>query len=294
MALPLVLWSIAFMGGVVVLLAGIVGDWLDNESRAERGFIARQMALSGIALGLNPAVKPGDPLLTSGSPETEGYQVRLENEAARINPNFWVEQGSRPVFLKLFESWGADLQMGDAAIDSLLDWIDGDDLVNLKGAERGEYERVGRPGYPANRPLRHIREMEAVMNLSPILSQKESWQDYFTVWYSGKINIQHATPPILMELAGLTPAQVDSLIRMRVGQDGIQGTADDQKLGSIEDVASFLGAGGRQREALLNYFDTSGDVRRIESTGYCHGVKYKIVVVSDAGASGQIMSWEEK
>ena len=132
------------------------------------------------------------------------------------------------------------------------------------------------------------------MNLSPILSQKESWQDYFTVWYSGKINIQHATPPILMELAGLTSAQVDSLISMRVGQDGIQGTADDQKLGSIEDVASFLGAGGRHRETLLNYFDTSGDVRRIESTGYCHGVKYKIVVVSDAGAPGQIMSWEEK
>lgn len=282
------------MGGVVILLTGVVGNWLENESRAERGFIARQMALSGIALGLNPAIKPGNPLLTSGSPDTEGYQVRIENEAARINPNYWIEQGGRPVFLRLFESWGVDLQYGDAAIDSLQDWIDGDDFPNLKGAERGEYEMAGRPGFPANRPIRHIREMESVMNLAPILSQKENWQDYFTVWYSGKISIQHATEPILMELAGLTPAQIDSLIRMRVGRDGIQGTEDDEKLGSIEAVAGFLGAGGRQREALLNYFDSSGDIRRIESTGYCHGVKHKIIVVSGDASSGQILSWEEK
>jgi hypothetical protein len=97
-----------------------------------------------------------------------------------------------------------------------------------------------------------------------------------------------------MELAGLTPPQVDSLLRMRVGKDGIQGTADDQKLGSIEAVAAFLGAGGLQRDALLKFFDTSGDVRRIESIGYCHGVKHKIIVVSGSGSTGQIMSWEEK
>ncbi len=293
-ALPLVLWSIAFLGGMVVLLAGVVGDWLESESRAERRFVARQMALSGIALGLNPALKPGDPLLRSGSPDGEGYEVRLENEAAKINPNFWIEQANRLVFSRLFEGWGVELEAAEAAIDGLTDWIDGDDFLSLKGAERGEYERAGRPGYPANRPFRHIREMEAVMNLSPVLAEKQNWQDYFTIWYTGKISIQHAKEPMLAELAFLTPVQIQSLLEVRAGLDGIEGTDDDEKIASVEAAADFLGADSRQRAALLGFFDTSGDIRRIESTGYCYGVRHKIVVVAPVGSPGQIMSWEER
>jgi hypothetical protein len=293
-ALPLVLWSIAFMAGLLVLLSGLVSDWMDSESRAERRFVARQMALSGIALGLNPALKAGDPLLRSGNPDGEGYEVRIGNEAAKINPNFWIQQGNRPLFLKLFEGWGVDMMEAEAAIDGLTDWIDGDDFLSLKGAERGEYERAGRPGFPANRPLRHVREMEAVMNLSPILAAKPDWQSYFTVWYGGKISIQYAKEPVLAELAELTPPQIQSLLEVRAGVDGIEGTDDDEKFTSIEAVADFLGAGGRQRDALLNFFDTSGDIRRIESTGFCHGVRHQIIVVAPAGSPGQIMSWEEK
>jgi hypothetical protein len=293
-ALPLVLWSIAFLGGLVILLGGVVGDWLESESRAERRFVARQMALSGIALGLNPVLKPGDPLLRSGNSDGEGYEVRLENEAAKINPNFYIEKGDRPVFLRLFEGWGVEPEAADAAIDGLTDWIDGDDFLSLKGAERGEYERAGRPGYPANRPLRHIREMEAVMNLSGILATKENWQDYFTIWYTGKISIQHAKEPMLAELAELTPVQIQSLLEVRAGFDKIEGTDDDEKIESVEAAADFLGADSRQREALLNFFDASGDIRRIESTGFCYGVRHKIVVVAPAGSPGQIMSWEEK
>jgi len=293
-ALPLVLWSIAFLGALVILLAGVVGDWLDSESRSERRFVARQMALSGIALGLNPALKPGDPLLRRGNPDAEGYEVRLENEAAKINPNFYIEKGDRPVFLRLFEGWGVEPEAADAAIDGLTDWIDGDDFLSLKGAERGEYERAGRPGYPANRPLRHIREMEAVMNLSPILAAKQDWQNYFTIWYTGKISIQHAKESMLAELAELTPVQIQSLLEVRAGFDKIEGTDDDEKIESVEAAADFLGADSRQREALLNFFDASGDIRRIESTGFCYGVRHKIVVVAPAGSPGQIMSWEEK
>jgi len=293
-ALPLVLWSIAFLGGLVILLGGVVGDWLESESRAERRFVARQMALSGIALGLNPALKPGDPLLRSGNSDGEGYEVRLENEAAKINPNFYIEKGDRPVFLRLFEGWGVKPEEADAAIDGLTDWIDGDDFLSLKGAERGEYERAGRPGYPANRPLRHIREMEAVMNLSPLLAAKENWQDYFTIWYTGMISIQHAKEPMLAELAELTPVQIQSLLKVRAGLDGIEGTDDDGKIESMDAAVAILGADSRQREALLNFFDTSGDIRRIESTGFCYGVRHKIVVVAPAGSPGQIMSWEEK
>lgn len=256
--------------------------------------MARQMALSGIALGLNPAVETGSPLLRQGNKNTEGYEVKLTNEAARLNPNFWIQSGNREAFNRLFAHWGASLAASEAAIDGLQDWIDADDFVSLKGAERGDYERAGRPGYPANRPLKHIREMESVMNLAPLLAAKQGWQDAFTIWYSGKISIQHAQEPLLEALAELTPNQCESLIQMRAGLDGVDNTADDQKLESIEAVADFLGAGGKQRAALLEFFDPSGDMRRIESTGWCGGISHKIVVIAPTGANGQIMSWEER
>lgn len=293
-ALPLVLWCIAFLAGLVVLTGGLVRGWIESESLAERKFVARQMALNGIALGMNPDIEAGNPLLRHGNKETEGHEVKLTNEAARINPNFWIQSGNRPIFNRLFANWGADLSEAEAAIDGLQDWIDGDDFLSLKGAERGEYERAGRPGYPANRPLKHIREMESIMNLAPLLASKQGWRDTFTIWYSGKVSIQHATQPILVALADLTPIQCQSLIEVRAGLDGLENTADDEKLESIEAVADFLGAGGRQRAALLEFFDTSGDMRRIESRGWCGGVSHKIVVIAPTGAPGQIMSWEEQ
>ena len=293
-ALPMVLWCIAFLAGLVVLTGGLVRGWIESESLAERKFVARQMALSGIALGLNPVVENGSPLLRKGNKNTEGYEVKITNESARLNPNFWIQSGNRAIFNRLFANWGASLAEAEAAIDSLQDWIDGDDLVLLKGAERGDYERAGRPGYPANRPLKHIREMESIMNLAPLLAAKQGWQEDFTIWYSGKISIQHATEPILTALVELTPNQCQSLIEMRAGRDGVENTADDQKLQSIEAVADFLGAGGKQRTALLEFFDTSGDLRRIESTGWCGAISHKIVVIAPTGSPGQIMSWEER
>ncbi len=293
-ALPLVLWCIAFLAGLVILAGGVVREWIENESLAEKKFVARQMALSGIALGLNPAVKSGSPLLRNGNKNTEGYEVLLTNEAAKINPNFWIQAGNRPIFNRLFASWGTSLSDSEAAIDALQDWIDGDDFVSLKGAERGEYEREGRLGYPANRPLKHIREMESVINLAPLLAAKQGWQKEFTIWYNGKVSIQYAKEPVLTALAELTPNQCQSLIELRAGLDGIENTDDDQKLASVEAVADLLGAAGNQRAALLEFFDVSGDVRRIESTGWCAGVSHTISVIAQSGASAQLMSWEER
>jgi general secretion pathway protein K len=294
LALPLVLWSIAFLAGLVVLVAGIVGDWISAETRAEKIFRARQMALSGIAIGLSQQVKPGDPLLTSGSRETEGYEVKLSDESGKLNPNFWIIQNNREIFTQLFESWNVDDELCDRAIDGLIDWVDADDFRSLHGAERGEYEAAGRPGFPANRPLLSVREMEAVLGLDEVLASQEDWRSLFTVWYNGKINIQYASQPLLIALAGLTPEQCRALFELRAGPDAIEGSEDDVKFESIEEAAGLIGARGRSLERLEEFFDVSGSVRRIESTGFCNGIQHKIIVISPENGGGQIMNWEEE
>jgi len=294
LALPLVLWSIAFLAGLVVLVAGAVDRWIGDEARAERVFRARQLALSGVAIGRHPEVKPGDPLLRSGDKESEGFEVRISDESGKINPNFWVGQNQRDLFIKLLESWEVDPRGRDAGIDGLADWIDGDDFRSLAGAERGEYEAAGRAGFPANRPLLNIREMEAVLGMDRILAAHEGWKDLFTTWHSGKINIQFAGEDLLTSVAELTPEQIRALFELRAGPDAIEGSADDVKLESVEAAAGLLGAGGQQLELLEAFFDVSPGIRRIESTGYCAGTKHRIVVIAPESGGGQIMSWEEE
>ena len=293
-ALPLVLWCIAFLAGLVVLVAGAVSDWLADEAQAERVFRARQMALSGVAIGLSPEINPGDPLLSSGGLETEGYEVLISNESGKINPNYWVAKNNREIFSRIFESYGAIGARRDAAIDGLIDWIDADDFRSLAGAERAEYEAAGRPGFPSNRPLASVREMEAVIALSDVLAAHARWRDDFTIWHNGKINIQYAQEPVLAALAGLTPLQCRTLFELRAGPDGIEGNEDDVKFKSIEDVASLLGIGGAPLAALEEFFDVQGSVLRIESVGYCYGTKYRIIVIAQANGGGKLMSWEEQ
>jgi len=293
-ALPLVIWCLALLAGLVVLVAGAVNAWMDREAKSERSFRARQQALSGIALGLHPSIKSGDPLLRSGKPDTEGFSVKITDESGRINPNFWIAQNNRDIFLRLFAAWGADPSLQNAATDALTDWIDGDDFRSLAGAERQEYENVGRPGFPANRPLANTREMAAILGLDELLSQRENWRNALSVWYSGKINIQHAEADVLCPLVGVPPEQYAAFALLRAGADTITGTDDDLKFASVEEAAAVLRASGDQLAALQSFFSVGGNVRRIESTGFCFGSSYRIVVVAPAGGSGQVMSWEEQ
>ncbi len=293
-ALPLVLWSLAFIAGLVVLVGGSVSDWVESEARAERTFRARQMALSGVALGMNPEVKAGSPLLKSGAKDTEGFEVKISDEAGRINPNFWISQNNRAIFQQLFESWGIEREPADAAIDGLTDWVDGDDFRSMAGAEKAEYEERGREGFPANRPLLSVKEMEAVLGLDSLLASRSDWQTFFTIRHRGKINIQHASEPVLAAIARLTPRQCQALLELRAGQDGIDGSEDDLEFESIESAAALAGADGVQRKALLEFFDTSGSVRRIESSGYCNGTRHEIIVLFTSEAGSRILAWEEK
>jgi hypothetical protein len=99
---------------------------------------------------------------------------------------------------------------------------------------------------------------------------------------------------VLEALAGLTPEQCRALFELRAGPDAIEGSEDDVKFESVEAAAGLIAARGAQLEALEAFFDVAGSVRRIESTGFCNGIKHKIVVISPENSGGQIMNWEEE
>lgn len=303
MALPMVLWSIALLTGIVLLLAGIVEGWVNEETRSGKLFRARLQALSGVAVAMNPGVPPGDPLLDQRSKDgSEGYQVDIKDESGLINPNYYLSQSpdQRSVLDQLFTAWKLDKNSSDAAADSLYDWQSQSPFKSLHGAKKEDYESAGLSGLPPGLPFASPEEMELVIGFDTVMQAKPDWLTYFTTYYIGPVNIMKAPKNILVELLGLTPAQATAWIALRAGKDGIEGTDDDLKPTDLTNAITLMGANAAQAAVMSKICTIGGSVRRIESTGFCNGVKYTITVVAPVGATQNaqatpaVLGWSEQ
>src|SRR5215475_7749232 len=67
---------------------------------------------------------------------------------------------------------------------------------------------------------------------------------YLTVWGSGKINVNTASPVIMAAVPGLTPVLVEPIVRYRQGDDQQLGTWDERHFRTVAELAT-LAAGGR-------------------------------------------------
>ncbi|MFZ4115549.1 MAG: general secretion pathway protein GspK [Chthoniobacterales bacterium] len=296
-ALPMVLWAIAFLAGLIILVAGSVSSWLDEESHAERLFHARQLALSGLAIGMNPNIRPNDPALTQGDPtdkEGESFSVHLNNESGFINPNTWLAKSDRVIFQRLFEKWGVSQKDQETAIDGLYDWQSRTELRSAHGAKQAEYEKHGLEGYPPNAPFVHAREMGMVIGFASVVKANPKWEHYFSTFNPGKININYCSPEMFIDLLGLTPQQTEAFVKLCAGPDGISGTEDDLIFNDINQAAKLMGVSGLQEQLLLNYFGVTGNIRRIDSKGIYHGITHHIVVIIGDSQGGSMLSWQEQ
>lgn len=300
MALPMVLWAVALLAGVTILLAGVINSWIEEETRAGKSFRARQMALSGLAIAMNGGVSPGDPLLSGGNRE-EGWHVVIGDESGLINPNVLLsaKPDRRDILRELFNSWKVSPQDAESAADCLYDWQSPVPFRSPRGAKQAEYDAAGFSGLPPGAPFVSPEEMELVLGFDLVRKANPGWKGYFSTYNQGKVNLQHATRNILVDLLQLTPAQADAWITLRNGKDGIEGTEDDVKPGTLDKASSLIGATGLQKAVIGAAASIEGSLRRIESTGYCQGVKRRIVVVMAASdgnnpPSSSVAGWTEE
>ena len=84
---------------------------------------------------------------------------------------------------------------------------------------------------------------------------------YLTVWGSGKINVNTASPVILGALPGITPAMVGAIMRARQGDDQQLGTPDDRYFRAVTDLATL-------KEIDRNALGRFGDVLTVTSSAF--------------------------
>lgn len=295
-ALLLTLWCVAVLSLTIVLIAQIVSSDVDTESLRSRRFAARELALTGVAYGINPDTHRDSELLHQRYPNGDTLDVLISSEAARLNINFLLRERDRHTLKSLFALWKIPTMQAEIAVDSLIDWTDSDSLRQLNGAERDDLADQTVYSPPKNRDFRSVDEMERVRGMDSVAEAVPDWRDYFSVYSGGKIAIQDAAPVVLQAAAGLTGSQAELLEKWRNGPDGQPGTGDDHVILSLDEVGDKLGLSDIQKAALQAAFQVGGEPSRIVSTARVAGTQYRIVVVLDrrkAAPRQEYLLWEE-
>jgi len=294
-ALILVIWCLLLLGMAVFAVVELVQLSVEHSSQGELALEARALAASGVALGLEPQLLKDDPLLLQKPAPRRQFQVKIQSEGARFNLNHLLLTGHRDVLVSLFTRWGMKIDEADHAADSLYDWITPGDLHSLNGAKAADYERAGLPQRPSHRPFTSWQEVGLVMGMDRVIANKPDWQDSFTLWSEGPLDINEAPAELIGALFGLDTNRVEFFTQARNGRDGIAGTLDDVPVKDAPTLQAELGVSNLQMKSLANQFTFGDATRRIESVGQAEGSLVTISVVTRLNATPpQYLLWSEQ
>ncbi len=297
-ALLLVLWAIAAVSFVVVWLAGLVDIELESGASDAAGFKARNIALSGVAIGLHPQVKRDDTdLLEQEFEDGSRLQVRIRGEGARLNINLLLARQDRVTLKNLFALWGVSNDDADVLIDRLTDYVDNDIGRQLNGAEEAEYLAAGIPDAPANRPFRSVDEMGRVLGMELLDEAHPSWREAFTIFGDGKVDVNEASADVLRAAAGLTAEMADGILRQRAGPDGVEPSEDDFRFEDIKQLEGWLRTSSLPPDQVAGRLTVESSVKRIDSRGFVGDFERQISVIagtSQGGKPADYLLWEEK
>ena len=298
-ALVAVFWIMSILSLAVFTSIQLLYFEVDLVTSQTHGNRARQMAEMGVAVAANPSVDQDDPILQQNFGEG-GFDAQLRSEASRFNINLLLMPGSdgspadKSLLREILASWGMEFEETQDIVDALVDWIDEGDLEELNGAEAPYYEEIGYLNRPYNRPFYSLDEVRLVRGWDQIEALNPGWQDWFTIWTAGGLDVNEADPELLAVAAEITVEEAESLQDRVLGPDGIRDTEDDQPFSSVEEVLSQIQSPPDRRSITTPRFTTNGQTVRIESTGIYGDYRRKLVVIlRNRGAQPALLSREE-
>lgn len=203
-----------------------------------------------------PPAGPLGPEQGGRTEQSQGVDTKpsygMMDEESKINLN----KASLTVIRRLLEQvLGSSGQELDELAVSIVDWRK-KGSSELAGFYSDEYYANLRDPYPVkDSDYEILEELQLVRGASPEIFSRLS--PYVTVYGDGKVNVNTATPPVLLAL-GLDPSVVDMILKVRRGNDGMEATADDfifcRTYDIVSDIKSQLKLKGKEA-ALLDQLE---------------------------------------
>jgi type II secretory pathway component PulK len=294
-ALVLVFWCLLVLSLAVFAVVELLELSVEHAAHEQMALQARALAASGVAIAEAPQLLRDDPLLNQTLASGRDFHATIEDEAARFNLNYLLLTNHRDVLVNLFTAWGMKMDSAQHAADCLYDWVTPGDLPSLKGAKDDAYAKAGLPQRPSHQPFQSWHEVGLVLGMDAVAAAKSDWQDSFTLWSDGPLDLNQAPVERIAALFGIEQGRVDYLVKTRDGRDGIPGTLDDVPIASAAILQGELGLSDVQMKALQNEITFGGTVRRIECVGHAGEARAVLSVVLRLNASPvQLLVWSER
>lgn len=278
---------------VVILSALVMGFLfqvrLESELAGRYRFRmkAESIARGGVEFANLMLLKSQRPGLEPEEAWGEDFWIRLQNLNRGIGLSAWTremqdgqftlsilpESGRRNVNLLTQADWeevlsstGVPEQIHPELIDCFLDWIDGNDLTRLHGAESDDPYYVSRGIRVRNAPVDTLDEMLLIKGFTRAILFGGTLQEFWnlpevqvtgiapllTVFGDGRVNVNTASPAVLRTIPGITEEQIERLLLGRLGIDGEAGTELDG-FRSPQEAVAFAG----MNPAFAELFTTS-------------------------------------
>ena len=298
---------LAVFWGIIVLTMAVAGwfFWLQQRvqehGQDSRSIEALAMAHSGIAMALNPKVDRYSSLLQTEIEPGLGFRVTMESEGSRLNLKLLLE-GMLQIIDKprhvscnsIFRKWlewvigVEDVIQRERLEDCLLDYVDPNNTMRLHG------EKESKDYHPAHRMILSLDELKRIPGMEPLLAYP-GWKDLLTLDSSKILDLMEAPEELLRVLPGFSEVQVQRLLQIRVGMDGVLHTEDDPKYKSTDALLKQLGMGNEKHRAELEALvGVNESTIRIQAEGYSGKVIRQVqVVVRKGTGTPQILSWIE-
>lgn len=286
-ALMLVLAAIIIMSLSLLGVRDMLDYSVKENGLASQEFHALHLAECGIAIGLHPQIKPGDPALKQTIGSDSGFEVKISSEGALIPVNYLTDSRFRDIVYNLFIIWKVPPQEAETAVDSLADWVDTDDEQRTSGAETDYYKGLGYPDFPRQQGFGSLDEMVLARGMDAIERLKPDWRNYFSIHGDGLLDLNYAPADILMAVGDVEQGGAETLIRERNGPDGIANTEDDKTLTATQ-ATQLMGMDNGKAQALSAILTDDHLTRRVESTGRVGERTYKVIVIARRQEDGSL------
>jgi general secretion pathway protein K len=235
-----------------------------------------------------------------GSIGTGRYVFRLFNESGKINLNTMggrsgvgnrsgVDTSSGIILNNLLVNLGIAKETADIIVDSILDWIDDDDLHRLNGAESDYYQSLPNPYKAKNARLDTLEELLLIKGMSPDIlfgtKERQGLIHFVTIYSTGRrIDINAAPKEVLMSLPGMTEDVVNRIIEQR----------ESVEFKSAQDIQAISGVNYPAIARLVDMNESN--IYTIESVGFQReekkGYGIRAIVSIESGGTPRFVNYK--
>ncbi|MDH5543437.1 MAG: general secretion pathway protein GspK [Nitrospinota bacterium] len=259
-ALAIVIWLLVLLAVLSSeLVASVKGDVRAVANFSEdRG--AYYLAYAGVQLGIGEILRMHDftfeseeaglvfgkgseenirlePTRRENIPLGDGYvSYRIEDENRKLNLNVLAKDPVRfsLLFAILFSEGEVDIAL---VVDSILDWVDADELSRPNGAESDYYASLPDPYEAKNSEFDTLNELRRVRGISESVYQ--TLAKVLTVYPATGINVNTASPEALF-VSGKNEAEIDEIMSFRE-MNGFASLVDKSDVFTIVSSGRFTG-----------------------------------------------------